>query len=1048
MKTKLFNLFTLSLLMVFQVTFAQMSVSGVVSDDAGIALPGATVQVVGTQNGVSTDFDGNYTIMANEGDVLSFSFVGFLSQEVTVGNSSTVNVQLISSNELDEVVVTGVAGATSRKKLSVTVASLSAEEISKVPASSASGALLGKVAGVSIANIGNPGGGATIILRGATNFYGSQEPLVLVDGVTVEGGLDDINVDDIASIEIVKGASASALYGSRASNGVVVVSTKRGKKGVSQVTFRTETGFNKITNFIKTNQSHGWKLATDFASAQGTYTKLDGMVYPAGYQSVYASGAHLGTTTTINGVDYVGTAGDQSTSGARTEDADNYSDNPFGRYTNFQKKFFREGIMTTNYVSASSGNDKVRSLFSFENYTNEGVIKMNEGYKRQSYRANIDFDISDKIKFTASNNFVIVSDRSAEGAFRTATRLSPDSNVDLPNPDGTPFWFFPDPHESEIVNPLYGEWNRDKSISGNKENKFLGAYDLTYSLNSNFNFNGRYAFERRDYNSVADTGYHEYQREAGGAGFGASKGSLSMYNFKDNSQVLAGTLNYSQEFGALDIKGKINYTLEDRSTNSFQASGQDYLYKGLPTLDNFDSGSVSITSNTTNVRSQNYSAIVGVVLFDKYIFDGLYRSDGSSLFGAENKWNDYYRVSAAWRISEDLQIPGIDELKVNVAYGTAGNRPGFSWQYEQTSLGGGTLSSNRLAGNSKLKPSETTELEVGLVASFGDSRYSLEAAYSDQKTVDQFMLVNLFAPANAGKNRQWQNVGDLEGKTIEAAFKADLLRDSELKWSTGVTFSTTESNIVKLNSAKQQVGVNGLFLLQKDTEFGSMWGRSFVYSLADMTKQLATGDVIGNYSLNADGLVVETSKIGTADEKGIIMVDATGTPEFVQIGNQNADFRAGMTHNFSYKKFDLFMLWDMKSGGDIYNQNNQWNTISERSALVDQAGVADGLKKTRKYYGSLYDVNQGNKFWVEDGSYVKLRELAFTYNLTEAFESFAGISSAKISLIGRNLLTITDYTGWDPEVTSYSGDTDQWFSVDQGVYPTQTTYSISLNVKF
>ena len=142
------------------------------------------------------------------------------------------------------------------------------------------------------------------------------------------------------------------------------------------------------------------------------------------------------------------------------------------------------------------------------------------------------------------------------------------------------------------------------------------------------------------------------------------------------------------------------------------------------------------------------------------------------------------------------------------------------------------------------------------------------------------------------------------------------------------------------------------------------------------------------------------------------------------------------------------MLWDMKSGGDIYNQNNQWNTISERSALVDQAGVADGLKKTRKYYGSLYDVNQGNKFWVEDGSYVKLRELAFTYNLTEAFDSFAGISSAKISLIGRNLLTITDYTGWDPEVTSYSGDTDQWFSVDQGVYPTQTTYSISLNVKF
>jgi TonB-linked SusC/RagA family outer membrane protein len=1030
MKTKLINLLTLSLMMVFHVTFAQNSVSGVVSDDTGVPLPGATVQVVGTSNGVTTDFDGNYTIMANQGDVISFSFVGFVSQDVTVGTSSSINVQLSPTAALDEVVVTGVAGATSRKKLSVTVASLSADEIEKVPASSASGALLGKVAGVSIANLGNPGGGSTIILRGATNFYGSQEPLVLVDGVTVEGGLDDINVDDIASIEIVKGASAAALYGSRAGNGVVVVTTKRGSKGTSQVTYRSEIGFNKITNFMKTNQTHGWKNAADFDSAKGTYTKLEGIGCPAGFQSVYAAG------------------GAQATTGARIERDDNMSINPFGVYNDFQKAFFREGVMNTNYISASSGNDQVRTLFSFENYTNEGVVKMNEGYKRQSYRANIDFDISEKIKFSASNNFVVVNDRSSTGAWRTATRISPDANVFLDNPDGSPYWYLPDPHESEISNPLYGEWNKNRSISGAKENKFLGGYNLTYQFSSILNLNASYAFESRDYNSISDTPYDSYTTTGDVEGFGYSKGGLSMYNFQDDSQTAAGTLNYAQEFGELDVKGKLNYTVEDRTTQSFQASGNDYLYQGLPTLDNFAPSTVSITSNSTTVRSQNYSAIIGLVFQDKYILDGLWRNDGSSLFGSENKWNSYYRVSGAWRISEDFAIPGVDELKLNVAIGTAGQRPGFNWQYEQTSLSGGSLSSSRLMGNPKLKPSETSETEIGLTASFADSRYTLDAAYSDVSTVDQFMAIGLFAPAMAGKNLQWQNVGDLEATTIEASLRADILRDSEFKWNAGITYTTTDSKIVKLNTAKQQVGVNGLFLLQTDTEFGSMWGRSFVYDLATMAKQLPAGDAIGDYSVNSDGLVVKTANIGTADEAGIIMVDANGTPDFVQIGNQNADFRMGMTHNMTYKKWNLFMLWDMKVGGDIYNQNTQWNTISERAAIVDQTGKAPGDMKTRKYYGSLYDVNQGNKFWVEDGSYTKLRELAVTYDLSSAFNNFAGISSAKVSFIGRNLLTITDYTGWDPEVTSYSGDVGQYFSVDQGVYPTQSTYSVSLNVKF
>ena len=244
----------LALLFSVNLTFAQQTVSGMITDFEGYPLPGATVLEVGTSNGVVTDFDGNYTItVSNDNASLSISFIGYQAETILVNGQDVINVEMRSGNELEEIVVAGVAGATSRKKLSVSVASLSAEDIEAVPASSAAGALLGKVSGVSITNLGRPGGGSTIILRGAANLYGSQEPLVILDGVFVEGGLADINVDDIASFEIVKGASASSLYGSRAGNGVIVISSKRGKIGKTEVTYRSEAGFNLLTNFIETN---------------------------------------------------------------------------------------------------------------------------------------------------------------------------------------------------------------------------------------------------------------------------------------------------------------------------------------------------------------------------------------------------------------------------------------------------------------------------------------------------------------------------------------------------------------------------------------------------------------------------------------------------------------------------------------------------------------------------------------------------------------------------------------------------------------------------
>lgn len=1032
MKTKFNGILTLLLVLLVQITFAQeKTISGTVSDETG-PLPGVNVIIKGTSSGTQTDFDGKYSLKAKTGDVLVFSFVGMEKTERKVGATTSIDVVMTGSNVLEEIVVTGVAGATSKKKLSVTVASVSADDLEKVPASSAASALQGKVAGISVTNLGRPGQGATILLRGAANFYGSQAPLVIMDGIFIEGGLADINVDDIASFEIVKGASASSLYGSRAGNGVIVITSKRGKLGKTEITLRSEIGYSEINNFIKTNQSHSYQLASDWEQFKGQYTKYEGVTYSPNYQSVYAA------------------SGDNSVSGARLLEADHYSDNPYGVYRDFQDLFFQKGLNTTHYAAISSGNEKASLFFSSENTESEGVLAEVGGYNRNSIRFNADYYFNDWLKFSASNSFIKVNDNSPVGdadIYRIVSRIAPDANVTLDNPDGQPYYFKPDPWENEIDNPLYDLYARDAKA---KQQRFLGGYKLNFKLSDYLNADAEYSFENNTYRYTNNVKYETYTTTGDPIGFGYSKGSLYKSNYYELSQKAQATLNYAQMFGDLDVKAKVSYLAEDRVYEDYYAQGNDYLYRDLPTLDNFDITNVSAGSNKENVRAQNFFGIGGIVYKDRYIFDALYRKDGSSLFGENERWNDYYRVSAAYRITQDIEIPGVQELKINVARGTSGQRPGFNWQYEQTAITRGSLSTNRIKGNPDLKPSLTTENEIGLNASFLD-RFSLEFAYSNQVSSDQFMIVNLFAPANAGKNRQWQNVGDLESDTYEFTLNSKIINKPDTKWNVGVNFTKSTSDITKLNAPEQKVGPDGLFLLREGTEFGSMYGRSFVTDLATMENQLPAGTAITDFVVNSDGVVVRADAIGTVNESPFIKVDESGTPTFEKIGNQNADFRVGLTSNFSYKDFDFYMLWDWKKGGDIYNRNGQWITISERNAMVDQAGKPDSEKKTTDYYSALYDTNNNNGFWVEDGSYMKLKEASLSYKLNS--DKLANIANGffneiKFSVIGRNLLTFSDYLGWDPEVANYDADTQQYFSVDYGVYPNQTSYSFSVQVKF
>ncbi len=1012
----------------------QKTISGIVKDSSGV-LPGVSVIIKGTETGVETDFNGQYSIKAKTGDILVFRYLGYTSVEKTVVTSNTINVTLVESGEvLDEIIITGVAGATSRKKLSVTVNSINSEELENSPTSSAASILQGKVAGVTVTNFGQPGAGATIQLRGATNLFGGQSPLILVDGVIVEGGIQDLNPDDIASFEIVKGASASALYGSRAGNGVIVVTSKRGKKGVGpQVTLRSDTGFSKLINKINLSKSHQYDLASDFASHAGVYTAYDGVTYANDY----------------NGVGSVGVL-----SGSRTESADGYNDNPYGVYYDNQDLFYKAGFDQTLYTSVSNASENSNVFFSAERTQNEGIFKEVGGYERYGVRLNADFKINDWLKLSASNNFIRSNNETPGGTLDNVlfdlVLQDPDVNLNAVNPDGQPYYYLPNNWAQNVSNPIYPLAN-NRELS--KRFRFLGGYNLNIKFTDWLNLDSEYSIEttsyinddyepKTTYTTSSDTPY----------GFNYSDGSFSKETSTRVSQKAQFTLNFAKTFGELNVKGKLSYLAEDFHYEYFYGFGNNLLYDGIVSLDNFNSDDVSSSSDATDERAQNAFAILGLDYKDRYIFDAMYRIDRSSLFGEENRQNNYYRVSGAYRISKDLEIDKIQELKVHAAYGTAGQRPGFNWQYDQVEIENGVLSTDRTKANPNLKPSTTTELEVGLNASFLD-RFNFEGVYSKAKTEDQFMLVDIFAPANSGANKQWQNVGTVEFNTLELSLNTQIIKKEKLNWDVGIRFEKTTNEITELTVDPITVGPNNgqLFRIKEGEEFGAMYGRDFVRTLEQMENQLPDGSTIADYVVNSDGVVVLAGTEGTLDEVPIILRDADGEIAFNKIGAQTPDFRMGITSNLKFNNFNFYMLWDWQNGGDIYNRQGQWLTRDNRSAIVDQAGKAEGTKKVYDYYQGLYDTNNTNAFWVEDGSYVKLREVSLFYTITS--EKLKNISegffkSIRLGVTGRNLLTFTDYSGWDPEVQRYDADTQNYYAVDFGVYPNPISFNVSVQVKF
>jgi len=1000
------------------------TIFGIVKDESNSPLPGVNILVKNTKKGTATDVNGRFSMEIDLNDVLIFKYLGYKDQTITISNKNNLQIYLEPDiNQLNEIIVAGVAAGTSKKKMSVSVAKLNAEDFTEVSQSSIASSLQGKIAGVNVVNFnGSPGGSPVINLRGFTNINGQTGALVLVDGVIMQGSLADLNADDIASVEVVKGAAASSLYGSRAGNGVIVVTSKRGKElenGKTSVVLRSEFGTQDVAKYIDLADAHPYTLATDYMDVN-SYTKYSNITYPADYVSGW----------------------NPAITGTRTIKADAYMDQPFRINNDLQKSMFTKGNSSTYYLGLGHKSQKSNLFVSYENNTDQGIVVETGGYKRHSFRVNIDQQITDKLKLSVSNNYIKTSNNfmgGGTGAFFDVLMMDPDVDLFQKNIDGQNYNYYPNHWNTQINNPLYDLWRKD---SNSAKDRFMGNYEAKWIVTDWANIEGSYAFETQNYKSSDYTPFKTFNGiDATTNTLTTSDGSLHKYTSNINNQNYRLTLNLSKKWNELETRMKFSYLYEDNKFESFGTTGSKFTLADLPSLNYFANTSFVSSDNVEIVKSINYFVIGSAVYKDRYILDGLFRYDGSSLFGVNERWHGYYRISGAYRLTEDFKIPAVEELKLRVATGTSGQRPGYSYQYETFSASNGTYSKQNL-GNNYLKPSNSQETEIGIDASFL-KMFTLEATYSKTITNDQFLLSPL-ASQTGGFKYQWINGGTVESNSFEAMLKAKIIDTKEIKFNVSLTFDKSVSRITKLDIPSYSTGPRNAFKIKEGEEYGVIYGVDFVRTLEQMKAQLLSTDDISNYSVNRDGVVVKTADIGTLNEKPIYLADTLGVKINGKIGNTNPLFNMGISTSFTYKNLTFYTLWKWKNGGDLYNGTAQYLVRDLRHSMMDQTNIAQSEKKTVNYYQGLYDAQALNGFWVEDASFVRLSEIALKYQLkgTVFNKTNPFFNTINVGLTAKNLLTVTKYTGYDPEA-GYDG-----FLFDNYGYPNFRNYSLSIELKF
>jgi TonB-linked SusC/RagA family outer membrane protein len=1001
------------------------TVSGTVTDEErGVPLPGVQVVVVGTSRGAMTSETGRYTITGVTPGIITLEArrVGLEpgrteNVRTTANQTTTVDFALRTSVlRLQTVVTTGVVDPVAGVKVPFTVARLSAEDMPVPTTSGPGGAIQGKVAGVQIIRGVGPMADAQIQLRTPTSQFKNTSPMIIVDGLVLSSSFNlttaDINNLDIASMEVIKGAAASSLYGSRAANGVISITTNRGTdiaQGTTQIRTRSELGKNNIANYLRKPQYHHYRINQGEA-----YVDANGVtVQPLDYVD-----ADLNYVTRTNRV--VEPFG-QSTLGV--------SDKPYkDPLYDHARQFWRGAGFMENRITMQQNSQSGNFQIGLLRATEPGILPNNDGLVRHSANVNLDHRLRDNLNLSISANHLRSTEEPQSVIFTDLNRVNPDVNLLTPGPAGQSFPYLIQPDSTEtLTNPLYRGWGLENE---NQRVRTLVNTDLNFSPLHWLSLNGNFGYDR------SDRGFYRFEERGrlNNNGETTSTGDMDREQYWTDgfSGTIGGTV--LQGIGDLTLRTTVRGLFERERYQGLQASSNNFSSSGVKRLQ----AGANISAINTDTDTRALSGLISTALDynSKYVADVLYRYDGNSRFGPTERWHSYYRLAGAYRMAEEPWWPfeNVNEFKLRYSRGTGGTRPDFLDQYETLQLeqGGGII--RRILGNPLLRPEVSTEQEVGLEMIF-NNRVSVQLVQVWNFSEDN--IIGVAVPALSGYNTQELNAGAIRANTFEVTVQAEILRRGNFRWETNIVGDRSRHRVVEFD---RPCYGDGLLLRCNNEILGVMRGSRFVEHTGELLAPArARAD---EFMYNDEGYLVWVGA-GNTFEEGVsknlwgtsTSIDGLsylwGRPitfrdtitgfiaEEEIIGNSNPWGNFGVGNTVRWGDVTVYALLTGQFGGSIYNDARQQLHRSTDHPDLDQFGKPEGLKKSRDYYvNGLYHGNRWTKNYVEEATYAKISQASITYRVPNTLLGrlpTLGLSAVRVEGIARNLATFSKYSGYDPE---------------------------------
>lgn len=980
----------------------QKTISGTVTGaDDGQPVIGATVTIKGTSQGVSTDISGKYQITTTIGSVLEFRFLGMKAREITVGTSDVVDVVLETElRGVDEVVVVGY-GTQIKSKLTGSISKVDGESLKNLPVPTVEQALQGKSAGVFIESVNGKSSGTTNIrIRGSSSITATNQPLFVVDGVplttealnysgAVINPLTSINFNDVESIEILKDAASSAIYGSRGANGVVIITTKKGINGATRINFTLQTGFNEASHkreFMNTDEYI--KYFSEAAYNSDLIDGIDPVNNPSEYENSWLEFVYGRFKR------YSGWA-------AILDDSGNYTGSKAN--TNWQDLAFQKGKIYSADFSAQGGNDKLKYFTSLSYNNSEGILVSN-GIEKISGRLNIDNKVNKfmDLGFSLSLNRTRIDQVAADNAFSSPMQLvalSPitperDLNGDLYNiPTAT------------YYNGLLDVQYANRNIL---EYRTVANGYLTFNVLDGLKWRNEFGFDLYNLKENARYG-KETESGTGVNGYGFA-------NYGQTQNITTKSyLDYLKNIGDFGVSAVLGTEFQYTAVDNARAEGQQFPSDNLKTL--ASAGLITgATSTLTQYSFISYFSRLNLDYKAKYLLTLSGRIDGSSRFGENNRYGFFPAASLGWVISKEGFLADnstLSFLKLRTSYGLTGNAGidnfghlGLYGVNRYNGLGGTAPSQLK---NPDLGWESTRQIDFGIDWGFFKNRISGEIDYYMKKTRD--LLLNIPVPETSGYSSQMQNVGSVENKGFEFVINTNNLT-GRFTWNTNLNLSYNKNKVTSLGQQTiiDQGSARYMNVVMVGQPIGVFYGAEYA----------------GVDPSNGDALWY----VNTKDSNGKVTDHTTTTNDFnsanfVVLGNPTPKFLGAMTNTLGYKGFELSFTFQGVSGNKIHLIGDQWmgangvwfdNQLKSQLASWKKPGDITDVPQARLGYDN--GDQSRNSRYLSDGSYVKLRTIIFSYEVPKNVATRAGLDRIRLFVQAQNLFMITKYKGWDPEVST------------------------------